>query len=130
MANPEWVAHKNPPPWQNGQVGWELQRSLAPLGEVIALDRNSRLNTGKLQATFGLTLPAWSQSAMCSANGASPTTTQPWPRFATILRVARFKFRYMQTGQAHELVTSGEKAEIVETVPGRIPLLAHCESYE
>jgi dTDP-4-dehydrorhamnose reductase len=24
----------------NGQVGWELQRSLAPLGEVIALDRN------------------------------------------------------------------------------------------
>lgn len=26
---------------KNGQVGWELQRSLAPLGEVIALDRNS-----------------------------------------------------------------------------------------
>ena len=25
----------------NGQVGWELQRSLAPLGEVIALDRSS-----------------------------------------------------------------------------------------
>jgi len=24
----------------NGQVGWELQRSLAPLGEVIALDRS------------------------------------------------------------------------------------------
>lgn len=24
---------------KNGQVGWELQRSLAPLGEVIALDR-------------------------------------------------------------------------------------------
>ncbi|MEY2685768.1 MAG: hypothetical protein RJA09_2913, partial [Pseudomonadota bacterium] len=23
----------------NGQVGWELQRSLAPLGEVVALDR-------------------------------------------------------------------------------------------
>jgi dTDP-4-dehydrorhamnose reductase len=28
---------------KNGQVGWELQRSLAPLGEVIALDRNSAL---------------------------------------------------------------------------------------
>ncbi len=28
---------------KNGQVGWELQRSLAPLGEVIALDRNSTL---------------------------------------------------------------------------------------
>ena len=25
---------------KNGQVGWELQRSLAPLGEVVALDRN------------------------------------------------------------------------------------------
>lgn len=25
---------------KNGQVGWELQRSLAPLGDLIALDRN------------------------------------------------------------------------------------------
>lgn len=25
---------------KNGQLGWELQRSLAPLGELIALDRN------------------------------------------------------------------------------------------
>ncbi|MFV5515922.1 dTDP-4-dehydrorhamnose reductase [Acinetobacter gerneri] len=25
---------------KNGQVGWELQRALAPLGQVIALDRN------------------------------------------------------------------------------------------
>ena len=25
---------------KNGQVGWELQRSLAPLGEVVSLDRN------------------------------------------------------------------------------------------
>lgn len=25
---------------RNGQVGWELRRSLAPLGEVVALDRN------------------------------------------------------------------------------------------
>ena len=25
---------------QNGQVGWELQRSLAPLGELVALDRH------------------------------------------------------------------------------------------
>jgi dTDP-4-dehydrorhamnose reductase len=31
---------------RNGQVGWELQRSLAPLGEVIALDRNSVLPDG------------------------------------------------------------------------------------
>ena len=26
---------------KNGQVGWELQRSLAPLGEVVALDFDS-----------------------------------------------------------------------------------------
>jgi len=26
---------------KNGQVGWELQRSLAPLGKVVALDRHS-----------------------------------------------------------------------------------------
>jgi dTDP-4-dehydrorhamnose reductase len=27
---------------KNGQVGWELQRALAPLGEVLALDRRSK----------------------------------------------------------------------------------------
>ncbi len=27
---------------KNGQVGWELQRSLAPLGEVVALDSGSK----------------------------------------------------------------------------------------
>ncbi len=30
---------------KNGQVGWELQRSLAPLGTVLALDRNSHSHT-------------------------------------------------------------------------------------
>jgi dTDP-4-dehydrorhamnose reductase len=33
---------------KNGQVGWELQRSLAPLGEVLALDRNSTSHCGDL----------------------------------------------------------------------------------
>ena len=32
----------------NGQVGWELQRSLAPLGEVLALDRHSTQFCGDL----------------------------------------------------------------------------------
>jgi dTDP-4-dehydrorhamnose reductase len=27
---------------KSGQVGWELQRSLAPLGELIALNSSSR----------------------------------------------------------------------------------------
>ena len=39
-------------------------------------------------------------------------------KFLVIKGQARFKFRHMQTGQAHELMTSGDKAEIVETVPG------------
>ena len=33
---------------KNGQVGWELQRSLAPLGEVLALDRHSPQYCGDL----------------------------------------------------------------------------------
>ena len=36
---------------KNGQVGWELQRSLAPLGEVVALDFDS---PGPLTADFSV----------------------------------------------------------------------------
>jgi dTDP-4-dehydrorhamnose reductase len=39
---------------KNGQVGWELQRSLAPLGEVIALDRHSKDFCGDLSDLQGL----------------------------------------------------------------------------
>jgi len=39
---------------KNGQVGWELQRSLAPLGEVLALDRNSSSHCGDLSNLEGL----------------------------------------------------------------------------
>ncbi len=39
---------------KNGQVGWELQRSLAPLGEVIALDRNSTEWCGDLTDLNGI----------------------------------------------------------------------------
>lgn len=39
---------------KNGQVGWELQRSLAPLGEVVALDRHSRDWCGDLENLEGL----------------------------------------------------------------------------
>ncbi len=42
---------------KNGQVGWELQRSLAPLGELVALDRTSdaaRGLCGDLQDLDGL----------------------------------------------------------------------------
>ena len=39
-------------------------------------------------------------------------------KFLVIKGQARFKFRHMQTGQVHELLTTGDKSEIVETVPG------------
>ena len=39
-------------------------------------------------------------------------------KFLVIKGRARFKFRHMQTGEVHELLTTGDKSEIVETVPG------------
>ncbi len=39
---------------KNGQVGWELQRSLAPLGELVALDVDSRELCGDLTDPDGL----------------------------------------------------------------------------
>ena len=39
---------------KNGQLGWELQRSLAPLGEVVALDRYSQDYCGDLGNLQGL----------------------------------------------------------------------------
>jgi len=40
---------------KNGQVGWELQRSLAPLGEIIALDSDSKDFCGDFTNLQGLT---------------------------------------------------------------------------
>lgn len=39
---------------KNGQVGWELQRSLSSLGQVIALDRHSEVFCGDLKNLAGL----------------------------------------------------------------------------
>lgn len=39
-------------------------------------------------------------------------------KFLVIKGRAHFGFRHIETGQVHEVVTSGEKAQIVETVPG------------
>jgi len=39
---------------KNGQVGWELQRSLAPLGELVALDRHSTEADGGCGDLFNL----------------------------------------------------------------------------
>ena len=39
-------------------------------------------------------------------------------KFLVIKGEARFKFRHMSTEEIYELVTNGDKAEIVETMPG------------
>jgi dTDP-4-dehydrorhamnose reductase len=39
---------------KNGQVGWELQRSLAPLGELVALDHDSKELCGDFTDLEGL----------------------------------------------------------------------------
>src|SRR5687767_549963 len=39
---------------KSGQVGWELQRSLAPLGELVALDSSSQNLCGDLSDLDGL----------------------------------------------------------------------------
>ena len=39
-------------------------------------------------------------------------------KFLVIEGEARFRFRHMLTNETYELVTSGDKSTIVETVPG------------
>lgn len=39
-------------------------------------------------------------------------------KFLVIRGEAKFRFRHMHTGQLHELLTSGDRPQIVETVPG------------
>jgi len=39
---------------KNGQVGWELQRSLAPLGELVMLDSNSKNLCGDFTSLDGI----------------------------------------------------------------------------
>ena len=39
---------------KNGQVGWELQRSLAPLGELFALDRHGQRHCGDVGNLNGI----------------------------------------------------------------------------
>jgi dTDP-4-dehydrorhamnose reductase len=54
---------------KNGQVGWELQRSLAPLGEVLALDRHSGEHCGDLSQPERLaqTVLAWRPQVIVNA---------------------------------------------------------------
>lgn len=58
---------------KNGQVGWELQRSLAPLGEVIALDSRSTEYCGDLTNLQGLADTVQALSPTVIVNAAAHT---------------------------------------------------------
>ncbi|MEX5354054.1 dTDP-4-dehydrorhamnose reductase [Pseudomonas juntendi] len=54
---------------KDGQVGWELQRSLAPLGEVLALNARSESYCGDLAdlAGLGRTVQDWAPDVIVNA---------------------------------------------------------------
>jgi dTDP-4-dehydrorhamnose reductase len=56
---------------KNGQVGWELQRSLAPLGELLALDSKSTGYCGDLTdlASLAATVRAYAPDVIVNAAG-------------------------------------------------------------
>lgn len=56
-----------------GQVGWELQRSLAPLGRVVALDRHSREHCGDLADLEGLKATVRALRPVAIVNAAAHT---------------------------------------------------------
>ncbi len=56
-----------------GQVGWELRRSLAPLGEVIALDRHSTDFCGDISDLSGLARTVRRVSPQIIVNAAAHT---------------------------------------------------------
>ena len=59
---------------KNGQIGWELQRSLAPLGELVALDRNSTDLCGDLSNLQGLAATVQQVRPDVIVNAAAYTT--------------------------------------------------------
>ena len=58
---------------KGGQVGWELQRSLAPLGELIALDHDSRELCGNFADLVGIAATVRAVSPDVIVNAAAHT---------------------------------------------------------
>ena len=58
---------------KGGQVGWELQRSLAPLGELVALDHDSRELCGNFSDLAGIAATVRTVSPDVIVNAAAHT---------------------------------------------------------
>jgi dTDP-4-dehydrorhamnose reductase len=73
---------------KNGQVGWELQRSLATLGEVLALDRYSTSHCGDLSKPEELALTVLAYKPDFIVNAAAHTAVdkaESEPELARVL---------------------------------------------
>jgi dTDP-4-dehydrorhamnose reductase len=75
---------------KNGQVGWELQRSLAPLGEVLALDRYRTNYCGDLTKPEELAQTVFAYKPDFIVNAAAHTAVdkaESEPELAKVLNV-------------------------------------------
>ncbi|HOY69966.1 MAG TPA: dTDP-4-dehydrorhamnose reductase [Methylotenera sp.] len=76
---------------KNGQVGWELQRSLAPLGEVVALDVSDRVMCGDLNDLAGIAKTIQTVAPDVIVNAAAHTAVdkaESEPEFAHTLNAS------------------------------------------
>ena len=71
---------------KNGQVGWELQRSLAPLGELIALDHDSKEHCGDFTDLEGLAKTVRSVKPDVIVNAAAHTAVDNAESEAELVR--------------------------------------------
>ena len=71
---------------KNGQVGWELQRSLAPLGELIALDHDSKELCGDFTDLEGLAKTVRSVKPDVIVNAAAHTAVDKAESEAELVR--------------------------------------------
>ncbi len=77
---------------KNGQLGWELQRALAPIGELIALDRKGDFNfCGDLTNLEGLANTIRTLSPDVIVNAAAYTAVdkaESEPELATLIKTS------------------------------------------
>ncbi|MGE9549666.1 dTDP-4-dehydrorhamnose reductase [Erwinia amylovora] len=76
---------------KNGQVGWELQRALAPLGNLIALDRHSTDYCGDLSNPAGIAATILAVKPDVIVNAAAHTAVdkaESEPEAAAVLNTA------------------------------------------
>ncbi len=85
---------------KNGQVGWELQRSLAPLGELIALDRNSQTYCGDLCDLTGIANTIKTLNPDVIVNAAAYTAVDKAESEATLAHLINAEAPYVLAEEA------------------------------